>query len=582
VVDPVTKSLLSDFLSSQQIATPSEPEQFEHFVNYVVMFDLFPEEFDVEDIATGAGEFGLDGLAVIVNDTIIVDEEQLEDLADNSSSLTVQFVFTQAKSAKSFNAGELSQFLLAVNDFFGERMAFVQGEKVQTLHRIKNKLYGYAPKFVRGLPRLSLHYATTGTWQSDPNLIAVRDAHLITLREKHMFSQVDFLPIDAARLQKLYFQTKNALKISVNFQSNIALPMIQGVRESYIGVLSVVQYLMIVRDEHGTIRRRLFFDNIRDYQGDTDVNRSIAETIASERRIEFPLRNNGITIVSRKLQRVGNDFQLEDFQIVNGCQTSHVIANSWKESYGDMLIPVKIIVTEDEEITRSIIVASNSQNDVDRDSFWALDPIHKKIEIFFEGKAGDASLFYERRPGQYNAVSNIEKVRVVTKDGLLKNFASVFLEEPNQVGRYYKDLIPRIGKDIFSAQHEVFPYYTAAFFAFRLEWLFRNRRLDSKYKPFRFQLCMAARLILERERKLDARKKLFKGNCEVMDAVLMDVDASQALFENAIAAVDETIAALGSQVGLDRRTAKMRDMRDSLRARLATQSAPHGQPVATT
>ncbi|CAA2158810.1 hypothetical protein MBRA_04065 [Methylobacterium brachiatum] len=219
MVDPVTKSLLSDFLSSQQIATPSEPEQFEHFVNYVVMFDLFPEEFDVEDIATGAGEFGLDGLAIIVNDTIIVDEEQLEDLADNSSSLTVQFVFTQAKSAKSFNAGELSQFLLAVNDFFGERMAFVQGEKVQTLHRIKNKLYGYAPKFVRGLPRLSLHYATTGTWQSDPNLIAVRDAHLITLREKHMFSQVDFLPIDAARLQKLYFQTKTRLKSASIFKA---------------------------------------------------------------------------------------------------------------------------------------------------------------------------------------------------------------------------------------------------------------------------------------------------------------------------------------------------------------------------
>ncbi len=157
-----------------------------------------------------------------------------------------------------------------MNDFFGERMAFVQGEKVQTLHRIKNKLYGYAPKFVRGLPRLSLHYATTGTWQSDPNLIAVRDAHLITLREKHMFTRSTSCQSMPRAPPEALFSDEERLKISVNFQSNIALPLIQGVRESYIGVLSVVQYLMIVRDEHSTIRRRLFFDNIRDYQGDTD------------------------------------------------------------------------------------------------------------------------------------------------------------------------------------------------------------------------------------------------------------------------------------------------------------------------
>src|ERR1051326_9277693 len=48
--------------------------------------------------------------------------------------------------------------------------------------------------------------------------------------------------------------------------------------------------------------------------------------------LEFPLRNNGVTIVARKLQRVGPQFTLEDFEIVNGCQTSHVIAANAKQT----------------------------------------------------------------------------------------------------------------------------------------------------------------------------------------------------------------------------------------------------------
>jgi hypothetical protein len=578
-VDPVTNSLLNDFVASQQIGSKDEATQFEHFVNYVVLFDIFAEEFDVEAIATGSGEFGIDGICIIVNDTIIEDEEQLDDLAENANALVVQFVFTQAKASKSFDAGDLSKFLIAVDDFFSDKLALVQNERIHTQRKIKTKLYQYAAKFVRGLPRLLLFFATTGSWQNDANLMAICDAYVKTFEGKHIFEKVEFTPIDGSRLQKLYFQTKNAIKVGVQFPSNIALPPIAGVREAYIGVLSAAQYLKLITDEHSTVRRRLFFDNIRDFQGETDVNKSIAATIGSDRRIEFPLRNNGITIVSRKLQRIGNEFQIEDFQIVNGCQTSHVIASKWKPDYGDMLIPVKIIVTEDEEVTKNVIIASNSQNDVDQDSFWALDPIHKKIEIYFESKTWDGVLYYERCPGQYNSVPNIEKVRVVTKDALLKNFASIFVEEPNQVGRYYKDLIPRIGKDIFNSRHDVNAYYTAAYVAFRLEWLFRNRKLDPKYKPFRFQLGMAARLIIEKKQALDPKKKLTKGYCDPIDEIMLNPDTSLSVFEHAVMSVDDAIKQLGPQVGLDRRTAKMRDMRDSLRSILGSPSVPAQKPA---
>jgi hypothetical protein len=290
---------------------------------------------------------------------------------------------------------------------------------------------------------------------------------------------------------------------------------------------------------------------------------------------EIRLRNNGITIVTRKLQRVGPQFTLEDFQIVNGCQTSHVIAANSEEENQAIMIPVKVISTEDEDVTRNVIIASNQQNKVDQESFWALDPIHKSIEIYFESKAGDRRLYYERRPGQFNTIAGIEKVRIVTKDLLLKMYASVFLEQPNQVGRYYKDLTPLIGKEIFSPSHEVHSYYTAAYIAYRLEFIFRNRRVHPEYKPFRFQLAMAARLILERDLKLDPQKKRSQAYCVAIDAIMTDPDEALGVFEEGADAIKKAIiklSALGAK--LDRRTAKMRDMRDRLRSLIL--GAPRG------
>lgn len=566
-MDVVTQSLLKEFAESQKIGSLPEDEQFEAFVNYIVVSDIYPEEFDFNAIATGVGEFGIDGIAIIVNDAIVDDEEQLDDIIAHSPVLQIQFLFVQAKTSSSFDLGNLSKFLQAVFDFFKEKACFQQNERVLELQRIKNRLYASAAKFVRGLPKIALYYATTGTWTDDKNLCAIRDGFLAQASSLHMFAATSFHPLDASRVQKLYFQTKNAFRVTINFGQNISLPEIPNVREFYIGLLPISEYLKMITDEDGNVRRRLFFDNIRDFQGDTPVNKSIAETLLSESSIEFPLRNNGVTIVTRKLQRVGPQFTLEDFQIVNGCQTSYVIAANSEHESPAIMIPIKIVSTEDEEVTRQVIIASNQQNKVDQESFWALDPIHKSIEIYFDLQAGDQRLYYERRPGQFNTVAGIEKVRIVTKDLLLKMYASVFLEQPNQVGRYYKDLTPLIGKEIFSPGHEVHSYYTAAYIAYRLEFMFRNRRMELEWKPFRFLLAMAARLILEKELKLDPKKKRSRSYCVKIDAVMADPDGAQAVFEKGTKAIKKAIIGLKDEEGakLDRRTAKMRDMKEALR-----------------
>jgi hypothetical protein len=215
---------LREFAQSQKIEGQPQSEQFEAFVNYVVVSDIYPEEFDFRVIATGPGEFGIDGIAIIVNDAIVDDEEQLEDIIAHSPVLQVQFLFVQAKTSSSFDTGEMSKFFQAVLDFFQEEASFKQNERILELQQIKNRLYSEAAKFVRGLPKIALYYATTGSWTDDKNLCAIRDGFLAQASALHMFAATAFHPLDATKVQKLYFQTKNAFRITISFGQNLSLP----------------------------------------------------------------------------------------------------------------------------------------------------------------------------------------------------------------------------------------------------------------------------------------------------------------------------------------------------------------------
>ncbi len=192
-IDVVTQSLLKEFSQSQKIDGANQAEQFKAFINYIVVSDVYPEEFDFNVIATGPGEFGIDGIAIIVNDAIVDDEEQLEDIIDHSPVLQVQFLFTQAKTNSSFDSGDMSKFFAATLDFFKDEASFKQNERILELQRIKNRLYMAAGKFVRGLPKTSLYYATTGTWTDDTNLCAIRDGCLAQANSLHMFASAAFL-----------------------------------------------------------------------------------------------------------------------------------------------------------------------------------------------------------------------------------------------------------------------------------------------------------------------------------------------------------------------------------------------------
>ena len=155
------------------------------------------------------------------------------------------------------------------------------------------------------------------------------------------------------------------------------------------------------------------------------MNTEIRATLEStQQRQRFALMNNGVTIIASTLRATGNRFHLEGYQIVNGCQTSHVLFDQRANLDDTVLIPLRIIATKDEELIAAIVKATNRQTAVKEEQLLALNDFQKKLEAFFASFEEGRQLFYERRSRQYNTVPGIEKTRVVTLPNLIRAYAS--------------------------------------------------------------------------------------------------------------------------------------------------------------
>lgn len=491
-MDRVSESLLNEFSTERGVAHLAEDKRFEHFVCFITVGRHYSESFDTEDILVGNAS-GIDGIAVIVNGTLITDVESLEEL-DSAGELDVTFVFVQADRAPSFDGAKIGSFAFAVADFFKEQATLPRNERVTAAAEVMSAVYTRSTKFKRGNPACRLYYATTGTWTGDQLLEARRKAAIDDLRATNLFREVTFTPLGADGIQKLYRQTKNAIEREFLFENRVTIPDVPGVTQAYLGYLPVPELIKIVSDDSGEIIGSLFYSNPRDWQGYNEVNAEIESTLKTGDKSRFVLMNNGITIIARDVRPTGNKFVIEDYQIVNGCQTSHVLFERADKNDRAVAVPVRLIGTQDENVINAIIRATNRQTQVTEDQFFALQEFPKQLEQFFQTYPIPQRIYYERRSRQYERLG-IEKTRIITQPNVIKAFAAMFLQEPHRTTRNYSALKDKVGKEIFGKGHRMEPYYTAAFTLYKLEYLFRNGRLESKYKPARFHILLVVRLL---------------------------------------------------------------------------------------
>lgn len=488
-MDRIVQSYIDDFLKSQQIDEKDSSKQFEMFSSYCAVAQQYTEVFDLNDILTGAGgDCGIDGIAIIANGTIISSKEEVDDLIELNKGLSdMLFVFIQSKTSSGFSSGEMGTFGAGVVDFFSETPQFVRNQFIQEKSDLINYIFNKAVHF-KSKPCCFLYYVTTGKWVDDQNCVARKNMIIHDLEELDLFKEVQFIPVDVKLIQKYYRNTIDVIETEIDFSQKVLLPDIPKIKQSYLGYVDYEEYLKLIVGDNGEIRKNVFYDNVRDYQGDNEVNIEIAETIKSASN-KFILLNNGVTIICKKLTNLRNKFTLTDYQIVNGCQTSHVLYYNKEFINGNLQIPIKLIEILDEDTVNNIIKATNRQTQVTNEQLIALNEFHRQLEAFYQTFSGTQKLYYERRSKQYNYMTEVEKVRIVTISTQIKAAAAMFFDKPHLASRYYGRLLKSVD-GIFNEEHKLSPYYTCAYLLYKLEYLFRNKLLPAQYRKFRYHILM--------------------------------------------------------------------------------------------
>jgi hypothetical protein len=308
-MDQITRSLLSDFSVENGLSSLPESSQFEHFSGYLVTQKHHAEVFQTEDISIGdGGDIGIDCLAIMVNGSFITEPEEIEDLVEANGYLDVTFVFLQAETSSSFDTMKIGQFGFGVADFFAEIPKLKSNERIKHFRKIWEKMLEHSRLFRPGNPQIYLYYVTTGKWIGDNDLVTRRDAVTKDIGDLGLFRNVTFECLGANEIQILSRQSKNAISAEITFAVKTVIPEIPRVQEAYLGLLPALEFLKLIKNDSGEIRTSIFYDNVRHWQEWNAVNKEISETVSTDKKILFPLLNNGVTIVAKRLHSTGNKF----------------------------------------------------------------------------------------------------------------------------------------------------------------------------------------------------------------------------------------------------------------------------------
>lgn len=531
-MDKITKSLLENFSSQNEIEKQGESTQFEHFSNYSIVSKLNRSSFELDDIHTGSGgDCTIDGLCVIANGKIITDTDELKEVIDGPRHLDAEIIFIQAKTTSSFSAAEIGAFIYGVKDFLSDESKLVQNEKISRVKSIWDSVIDNSSYMVNRRPYCKLYYVCTGKWVGDKNLQAIIDSGKDEIEQLGIFDDVAITPNGANEIQKLYHETKNKLSNTITFQNRITLPDITNVKEAYLGVIPFLEFTKLIQDENQTIHS-IFDDNVRDFQGENAVNKRIKDTLDAGKFDLFCVLNNGITIVASSITPAGNRFTLRDYQIVNGCQTSNVLHECQKiEGIENVSVPIKIIVTESEDIKTEITLATNSQTEVRTEQLEALSQFQKRLELYFSAECNNIQLYYERRSQQYNSIPGIKRTQIISIPIQIKSFASMFLSSPHLVSGYYGTIVNRFKGRIFGADHKFIPYYVSALCYYKIEQLFRAGELSAEYKKARFHIMMIVKLLEVGSENEPFNSNSIEKKCEALKKILLDEKKALSAFK---------------------------------------------------
>lgn len=539
-MDITVESNLKGFSESYGFEKLDVSEQFERFCLFSIISKEATNSLSKDDIDAMSVKKnkGIDGICVLASGKTISNLSEIEDLVNSEQSIEYDISFIQSKTSSKFEEPLINSFLETVIDFLSKTPKYIMTEEAQNYREMYEMLMANK-RFVKKL-NISAYYCSLGKWEDDETITT-------TIENKRHYIENTFLPekleiktLDKNNLLQLYKRANNPLSASFEFSNRIPVKGVKGVKEAYIGLVAFKDFKNLIIDPISGNLRSLFDDNVRDFLGiDNKVNEKIKRTVINKEFFEFALLNNGITVIASKNNGRMDEFILENYQIVNGCQTSNVLYALKDENIDETLIPIKLVITEDEVLRDKIIFSTNNQSGLNEENLFVITNFQKSLEDFYNHSKD--KIHYERRIKQY-AGQGIKTKSIVDLREQIKSFVAMFLNVPQDVSGYFSRVYQKRKGEIFVEGQLYEPYYVAGLTHFKFKELLANKKIDKKYNKARYHIYMLFRLITESEEFktsfLSNKKK--KPYFDELLKILRDDKKCLQFFEQAIQVVNKS------------------------------------------
>lgn len=464
-------------------------KQFERFCNFCVVSKYFFGRFSPAVVTTEDDDASIDGLAVIIDgDLISTTDDAREVFKTHKTNLSVDVVFTQAKSGEQFRKEEIANFKLGLEDFLSLDPKLPNGkfnnESIQILKIVLQNL----KKVKNRKPNCHVFYCTTGVYSAEREIKASFDIIERHIASTEFFNIITVTPLGRSELINLYGQLAEKNEAKLQLMDYFGMPAMPGIPQSYVAIVNARKFVeSLLEDADGNLRESVFEENVRSFLGNkNDVNAAIQDTLkTSEKKSLFSVLNNGITIVAPELTLTPNtkELQLSNYQIINGCQTSSTLHENKLLLTDSVNVVAKFIESPENDASSDIIAATNSQSDISKEAFFGLRSKAKLVQKYFKAQNEMVSLesqvHFERRQGEYKH-AGYQSTRIFDVREVARCYAAMFLDLPHNAARYVATIFSASGGQLFREEDHESYYYVACLALYKYQTLINGKKINAK------------------------------------------------------------------------------------------------------
>lgn len=481
--------------------------KFEWFVNSLHCWEYSSQSYNAknkigQEVSLGTAQGG-DAFFLLIGNRIYSLKDSLDDvkkaIKDNKNK--IEFHLIQTKKSNSAKLGDFKNFVeIPIKVIKNEGIADGQKELKELSNFIAE---------IKDNPELEASFILTFYTEKDENdIIELRKSWAEDIKyienQYANYGTVKIFLEGSKKLNQLYEQfNSNDYKLIIprnncKFENNYI-----------IGFLSAKELLDTIAPIQESGVRALYPDvfknNIRLYLGPTEVNQKIEQTLNEEPH-NFHLYNNGLTITTKEIKPVLENYVITPINIVNGCQTANSIYNVFKANstnIDSVKIPVKIINASDDEYEK-ITIRTNSQNGISEKDLVSIGNIQKDLEDLLSKNKFISKSFSYKRQNSIENDSSVDVDYVVSINDILRAVFSTILFIPHKVSGYFdkttSNLIDVIFEDRFIKLYQI----TVSIYKVVDDYIEENH---SDFKKLRYHLLYLLYRTANKSVNIDALEK---------------------------------------------------------------------------